>query len=70
MKQLLSLFLILFALALNAQQDTTSYVIVSDIVINGNNVTKDAIILRELTFSVGDTITVQDWNEELVTGLG
>ena len=40
MKQLLSLFLILFALALNAQQDTTSYVIVSDIVINGNDVTK------------------------------
>lgn len=65
MKQLLSLFLLLFTLTLNAQRDTASYIIVSDIVINGNNVTKDAIILRELTFSVGDTIPTQRWNEEL-----
>ena len=65
MKQLLSLFLIIFSFGLYAQQDTTSYVVVSDIVINGNNVTKDAIIFRELTFEIGDTIPVQRWEEEL-----
>ena len=65
MKQLLSLFLIIFSFGLYAQQDTTSYVIVSDIVINGNNVTKDAIVFRELTFAIGDTIPAQRWKEEL-----
>ena len=65
MKQLLSLFLIIFSLELNAQQDTDSYVVVSDIVVSGNNVTKDAIIFRELTFAVGDTIPLQRWEEEL-----
>ena len=65
MKQLLSLFLIIFSFGLYAQQDTISYVIVSDIVINGNNVTKDAIIFRELTFEIGDTIPAQRWEEEL-----
>ena len=65
MKQLLSLFLIIFSLGLNAQQDTDSYVVVSDIVVSGNNVTKDAIIFRELTFAVGDTIPLQRWKEEL-----
>ena len=44
MKQLLSLFLIIFSLGLYAQQDAASYVVVSDIVINGNDVTKDDII--------------------------
>ena len=65
MKQLLSLFLIIFSLGLNAQQDTDSYVVVSDIVVSGNNVTKDAIIFRELTFAVGDTIPLRRWEEEL-----
>lgn len=65
MKRLLSLFLIMFSFGLYAQQDTTSYVVVSDIVINGNNVTKDAIVFRELTFEIGDTIPAQRWEEEL-----
>ncbi len=65
MKQLLSLFLIIFSFGLYAQQDTTSCVIVSDIVISGNNVTKDAIVFRELTFAIGDTIPAQQWEEEL-----
>lgn len=65
MKQLLSLFLIVFSLMLNAQQDATSYVVVSDIVVGGNNVTKESIIFRELTFAVGDTIPLQRWEEEL-----
>ena len=61
MKQLLLLFLIMFSLNLDAQQDTSSYVVVSDVVVSGNNVTKDAIIFRELTFAVGDTIPLQRW---------
>ena len=65
MKQLLSLFLIIFYLGLYAQQDTASFVVVSDIVIKGNDVTKDDIIFRELTFEIGDTIPVQQWEEEL-----
>ena len=65
MRRLLSLFLIVFSFGLHAQQDTTSYVVVTDIVISGNNVTKDAIIFRELTFGIGDTIPLQQWDEEL-----
>ena len=57
--------MISFAFALNAQHYTDSCVVVSDIVVSGNNVTKDAIIFRELTFGVGDTIPVSRWNEDL-----
>ena len=65
MKQLLSLLLVVFSFGLRAQQDTTSYVLVSDVVIHGNNVTKDAIIFRELTFGIGDTVPSWQWEEEL-----
>ena len=47
-----------------AQQDGNDYVIVTDVVIKGNGVTKESIILRELTFSVGDTLEVVRWEEE------
>lgn len=65
MKQLLSLFLIMLSFGLYAQQDAESYVIVSDIVISGNNVTQEDIILRELTFCIGDTIPLLQWEEKL-----
>ena len=65
MKQLLSLLLVVFSFGLRAQQDTTSYVLVSDVVIHGNNVTKDAIIFRELTFGIGDTVPSWQWEDEL-----
>ena len=65
MRRLLSLFLMMFSFGLHAQRDATSYVVVTDIVISGNNVTKDAIIFRELTFGVGDTIPLHQWDEEL-----
>lgn len=65
MKRLLSLFLLLFPLLINAQQDTTSYIVVSDIVLDGNGITKSSIILKELTFSQGDTINISDWEEEM-----
>ena len=64
MKRLLSLILILMPFLLCAQQEVNDYVIVSDVVIKGNTVTKESIILRELTFSVGDTLDVVRWEEE------
>ena len=65
MKRLLSFLLILLPFVVEAQRDTCSYVVVSDIAINGNDVTKSSIILKELTFSVGDTIPAAEWDEEL-----
>ena len=61
MKHFFSLFLMILSLGLYAQQDAKSCVFVSDIVINGNNVTQEDIILRELTFEIGDTIPSQQW---------
>ncbi len=63
MKRLL-LFLLLLPLALVAQHDMSDCIVVSDVVLKGNGVTKDQIVLRELTFSVGDTLTVSQWEEE------
>ncbi len=65
MKRLLSFLLILLPFVVEAQRDTCLYVVVSDIAINGNDVTKSSIILKELTFSVGDTIPAAEWDEEL-----
>lgn len=65
MKRFFSLLLIIFPLFINAQQETSSYIIVSDIVIEGNNITKTPIILKELTFSIGDTISISEWEKEL-----
>ena len=50
---------------LNAQQDTISNVVISDIILDGNDVTKSSIILKELTFSLGDTINIHDFEEEI-----
>lgn len=65
MRRFLSLLLIIFPLFLNAQQDTSSYVVISDIIIEGNNVTKTSIILKELTFAQGDTINISDFANEM-----
>ena len=65
MKRILSFLLIIFPFLLNAQNDASSYVVVSYIVLEGNNVTKSSIILKELTFAVGDTINKSDWEKEL-----
>lgn len=65
MRILLSLFLSFFSLILVAQQDLTPYVIVDEIVIEGNNITKPSIIYREMTFAVGDTISENRFNEEI-----
>lgn len=62
MKRLLSFLLMLLPFVMMAQSD---YVVVNDIVIDGNRVTKSSIILKELTFAVGDTIDVSCLEDEL-----
>ena len=62
MKRLLSFLLLLLPVLMYAQND---YVVVSDITISGNNTTKSAIIYKELTFGIGDTIDVVRLEEEL-----
>lgn len=59
------------------QQDTVRYfsdysVVIDSIKITGNETTKDFIILRELTFSVGDTLTpsLSKYNLERIYSLG
>lgn len=61
MKQILSFILLIFSFVASAQVDTTSYVIVSEVFVTGNDVTKESIIYRELTFEVGDTIQMSEW---------
>ena len=45
---------------------TLTKVIVGDIILIGNNITKPSILLRELTFHKGDTITLGAINEAIV----
>ena len=66
MRRLLSFLLLLLPLVVMSQQDTTSYIVISDIVIEGNKVTKESVILKELTFAVGDTIDISRLEEELL----
>ncbi|PLX10834.1 MAG: hypothetical protein C0594_04320 [Marinilabiliales bacterium] len=56
----LFLFVLLFLPFLLVGQD---YYMVDNIIIEGNQKTKDDIILRELRFGIGDTISSQDWRE-------
>ncbi len=65
MKQYLLSLLLILPFLMKAQQDEISYVVVSDIVVSGNNETKVSIIYRELTFEIGDTIPAQQWENEL-----
>ena len=66
MKPLLSFLLLLISFVAKSQQDAFSYVVLSDIIIEGNTVTKESVILKELTFSVGDTIDINRWEDELI----
>lgn len=67
MKKVILFFLLLISFTVYAQQDTISYIVVTDIVLKGNNVTKPSIIFRELNFSVGDTIAEIQWEHDLKT---
>lgn len=76
-KHFLFLIYIITCTGLAQQQDTIRYfkdyaVIIDSIKITGNETTKDFIILRELTFSPGDTLTpaLAKYNLERVYSLG
>jgi len=58
LRQTLIFYLLLLTVFSYANIDSTSVVIVQDIRISGNQKTKDPIILRELTFGVGDSLTL------------
>lgn len=64
MRKFFSIFLILLPIFLKAQTEKNSYVVVKDIVIEGNNVTDENTVLKELTFSLGDTLTYNQWEIE------
>ena len=79
MKYFCLLLLILISLpdGFAQQQDTIRYsnnysLIVDSIYINGTETTKNYIIEKELTFSIGDTITpeVAKYNRERIYSLG
>ena len=57
MKNFLSILCLLLSTALNAQE-----LHIRNIQIDGLKTTKDATVLRELSFSVGDHITFQELN--------
>lgn len=63
MKKLLLILGLSLSLFSYAQED--DYVIISDIDIIGNKVTKPSIVFRELTFSPGDTVSIATLNETL-----
>lgn len=54
-------FLILFASQIRAQEAVR----VDEIVLEGNKITKDFVVLRELPFSIGDSIPVSDLADRL-----
>lgn len=78
MKKLIIIFLIIFPCYLGANtffyfspNDSSDslaekkYVVVSSIKVKGNDRTKEKIIIHELTFQVGDTISQQDLHEHI-----
>lgn len=60
------LFLLFFFLPHHAQENETDYLVIDSIEIDGNRVTKRKIILRELSFAVGDTLRKLQIMNEIV----
>ncbi len=70
------IFLSLFPIFLSAQSDTLFYegyyhIVIDSIYITGNETTEDFIILRELTFGIGDTLNphIASYNRERIYSL-
>lgn len=68
MKWIVLLFLFGFKLSVGAQDTIQSsrFVVINNINITGNNKTKNYIILRELSFTQGDTIKHENLQQKLV----
>jgi outer membrane protein assembly factor BamA len=56
---ILLVFISLFTLPLQAQTPLDSAIIIRDIQIRGNSMTKEHVILREMSLKIGDTLTQQ-----------
>jgi outer membrane protein assembly factor BamA len=77
MKKLLSIVLCLIGITFaQSGKDTVEYrehfIVVDTIIIRGNNITQPHIILNELTFQKGDTLTLSaiNYNRERIYSLG
>ncbi len=54
-----------FSSVMAPQQDSTAKLRVKQIIVNGNKITKEYIILREIQFKQGDSIVISSLNKEL-----
>lgn len=64
-KSLLFIFIITLFLKVNGQETYSTPIYIKNIVIEGNKKTKDHVILRELTFKIGDTINSENLTKQL-----
>jgi outer membrane protein assembly factor BamA len=60
------LLLFLFPIVVSAQIDNGTKAVIQNIYIEGNKKTKDRIIHRELDFTIGDTISIIDFEERML----
>jgi outer membrane protein assembly factor BamA len=63
---LTGLFLCFLLPAIRSNPDTSAKVVIGQITLEGNRITRPRIILRELKFNTGDTVFIQDLPEILV----
>ena len=59
-------FIILFAIAFHTVQAQYDYVVVNELIINGNTRTKPQVILRELDIYPGDTLNLSDLPQKIL----
>jgi outer membrane protein assembly factor BamA len=61
-----------FSQIFEKKTDNQPYYIIDSIKVEGNDITEEFIILRELTFGIGDTVTLQtlNYNKERIFSLG
>lgn len=67
-EKLLLVLFVLSTLALSAQKSQSvenETVVVSNILLKGNKITKDKIVFRELDFAVGDTLNISELNQKI-----
>ena len=58
-------FIFIISIAYCGFANTDSLIVVNNISVSGNKITKDYIIYRELLFKIGDTLTIANLNEKI-----
>lgn len=66
MRLFLLITFLLIKLTAFAQVDSTGTKLIKGVIVSGNKITKERIILRELAFEVGDTLTAEDFREKCI----